>query len=204
MIRLTWYTVCGLLFFIFRLWLDEIKLRRELDFRRHYFSRTCNYFFSVALINNFENMVFNLILATCMVALWVAFFRWDFRFYKRFKTGGLVSSIPLETRSQKVWLIIERLTLHPPILIVGTIPFFTGLRSFVLGSVASNDLSTQIVVIIYASILAYGGFFFLDIRWYERYGWPTGKYMLIAIIASCIIIFPIILIPTLIEIGLFS
>lgn len=203
MITFSVNALCGMAFLVFRLWLDEMKLRKELDFRRRYLSRISNYCFSIALIYNFQNMAFNMILTTSMLALWVAFFRWDWRFYKRFKTGGVVSSIPLETRSQRVWMIIERLTLHPPILFFGTRPFFTGLRSFVLGSVASTDLAAQILSILYASIIIYAGFFFMDVRWSERYGWPTGKIMLYGIILSCVIMFPVILVPTMIEIGWF-
>ncbi|WP_457558106.1 hypothetical protein [Candidatus Harpocratesius sp.] len=201
MITLSAYSIFGLSFLAFRLWIDEVKLKKELDFRRRYLSRIANYFFSIALIYNFQNMTFNIILVTSMPALWVAFFRWDFRFYKRFKTGIPVSSIPLETKSQRTWMIIERLTLHPLMLFFGTRAYFTGLRQFVLGSTASIDFLGQCFSILYALILFYGAFFFLDVRWYKRHRWPTGKIILYALIASCIIIFPIIIIPTMIELG---
>ncbi|MHA1672707.1 MAG: hypothetical protein ACTSYI_03685 [Promethearchaeota archaeon] len=200
MIAVSAFSIIGLLYFTFRLWLDEVKLRNELDFRRRYLSRITNYFFAIAMIYNFESMVFNMILSTSMIALWVAFFRWDFRFYKRFLYGGEIASIPVETRSQKVWMIIERLTLHPPILIIGTIPFFTGLRAFSLGNVASGDLGVQILSMIFGLVLYFGAFFFLDKRWADHYQWPTAKIMLYGIIASCLIIFPIVLVPTIIEV----
>lgn len=200
MITLTVTSVIGLLYLIFRLWLDEVKLGKELDFRRRYLSRFANYFFSIAMIYSFQNMVFNMIMITSMPAIWVAFLRWDVRFYKRFKNGIPVSSIPLETKSQKVWMIIERLTLHPPMLVVGSIPYFTGLREFALGAVSSNDIGAQILSIIYAMILFFSTFFFMDVRWYKRHRWPTGKIILYALIISCILIFPIVLVPTIIEI----
>ena len=200
MIAVSAYSIIGLLYLTFRLWLDEVKLRKELDFRRRYLSRIANYCFSIAMIYNFESMVFNMIVSTSMIALWFAFFRWDFRFYKRFRTGGEIASIPVETKSQKVWMIIERLTLHPPILIMGSIPFFTGLRTFALGNVASHDLGVQVISILFACVLFFGAFFFLDARWADRYQWPTAKLMLIGIIVSCLIIFPIVLVPTIIEV----
>ncbi|MHA1796356.1 MAG: hypothetical protein ACTSUK_09590 [Promethearchaeota archaeon] len=200
MLTPTTTSIIGLLYLIFRLWLDEIKLAKELDFRRRYLSRFANYFFAIALIYNLQNMVFNMIVITSMPAIWVAFLRWDIRFYKRFKKGISVSSIPLETKAQRVWMIIERLTLHPPMLAFGTIPFFTGLRKFALGSASSSDLGGQILTIFYAMILFFSAFFFMDVRWYKRHRWPTGKIILYALIGSCILIFPFILIPTFIEI----
>jgi hypothetical protein len=204
MIAITAYTIGGIIFLLFRLWLDEIKLSKELDFRRRYLSRFSNYYFTLAMIFNFQVMAFNMILTTSLIALWVGFFNWDIKFYKRLYTGGLVSSIPIETTAQKVWMTIERLTLHIPILVFGTIPLFGGLagiRSFTLGATPSVDLGGQVLSTLVAMIIYFATFFFNDERWIHHYKWPTAKIILIAMLASCVLVFPVIFVPTIIELA---
>ncbi|MHA1819797.1 MAG: hypothetical protein ACTSU2_12385 [Promethearchaeota archaeon] len=189
---------------IFRIWLTEVKLRKELDFRRYYLSRIVNICLFIAMIYNFESMTFNMILVTSTPILMVASIFWDTRFYKRLPKVE-------QWQEKKNWLLLERVTLHPPILILGIIPYFSSwfphamkwgaltfhsFKEFAVGSIGtSGPFMAKVIALFYASILIYGALFVLDIRWYERKGWPTAKYMLIATIVMCAIIFPWVLIP---------
>ncbi len=200
--------IYALIFFVFRIWICEAKLRETFDYKRHYFSRVLNIFLCMAMINDFQYFVFNITLVTCVPTLVLALLIWDVNFYKRLRKNWA-------TWDNKGWLILERLTLHPPILIIGLMPYFsqifgmeltmgsltfTGLREFMLGNVASTDIYTQIISTIFALIMNYSAVFFFDKRYYDKKGWPTAKYMLEFITVSSIFTISVIIIPTIFEI----
>jgi len=143
--------IIGVLFLIFRIWLIEFKLKDELQFRRHYLSRFLNYYYCFALISSFTWDLFNFILISETIPMIIALIGWDIPFFIKFKKQNY-------WEKNKVWLIIERATLHPPM--IGTViwMFFSGLKTFV-------DSSNLFIILIITLILGLLPYFLLDRRW---------------------------------------
>ena len=147
--------IIGISFLIFRIWLTEFKLKDELQFRRHYLSRFLNYYYCIALISSFTWDIFNFVLISETIALIFAFIGWDIPFFIKFKKQK-------HWDKNRVWLIIERATLHPPM--IGTVIWmiFSGLKSFV-------DSSNLILIVIITVILGLLPYFLFDERWTKKY-----------------------------------
>lgn len=165
------FPVVGLLFLSFRGWLIFFKIKYELQFRRFYVSRLVNFYFCVMLIFNFKNVIFNIIIAVCFPAM-IFTSLWDFNFYKGFKARTY-------WKKNKNWVLIERLTMHPPILIGGLSLYVIGLQYFV----PPNDLISFFIGI----LIVYPSSFLLDIRLRKRYNWPSGRNLLIVMLISTLI-----------------
>ena len=116
--------IIGISFLIFRIWLTEFQLKDELQFRRHYLSRFLNYYYCLALISSFSWDIFNFILISETIALIIAIIGWDIPFFVKFKEKKFF-------RKNRAWVLIERATLHPPM--IGTViwMYLSGLKSFV-------------------------------------------------------------------------
>lgn len=142
-------------FLIFRIWLTEFKLKDELQFRRHYLSRFLNYYYCIALISSFTWDIFNFVLISETIALIIALIGWDIPFFIKFNKQNY-------WQKNKAWLIIERATLHPPM--IGTVIWmlFLGLKSFV-------DPSNLISIVIITVILGLLPYFLFDQRWTKKY-----------------------------------
>ncbi|TFG25208.1 MAG: hypothetical protein EU533_01350 [Promethearchaeota archaeon] len=162
--------IIGIVFFIFRLWLSTFKLKDELQFRRFYVSRLVNYFFCFSIIFNFKNPVFNVILAVCFPAM-VFTSMWDFNFYRHFKGRTY-------WKKNKTWLLLERMTMHPPILIGGLYIYLTGIWNYV----PPGDL----VVFAIGILFVYPSSYFLDVRLRKRYEWPNGRDLLLVMLFSTV------------------
>ena len=79
------FPILGSLMLIFRIWLCEVKLVRELEFRRRYLSRFMGYFFWVAMVLDFQNDIFNLIIITELVGNIIYLVGWDIPFFLKFR-----------------------------------------------------------------------------------------------------------------------
>ncbi len=147
----------GIVFLIFRIWITEFKLREELQFRRHYLSRFLNYYYGVALLWGFTANLFNFILIADWLPMIIAFIGWDMPFFIKFKRRTY-----WENEKNRVWLLIERATLHPPM--IGTIIWmiFNGLHSYV-------DASHLVIYTLIGSVFVFLPWFLLDHRWTKNY-----------------------------------
>jgi len=162
--------IIGCIFFLFRVWLSFFKLRNELEFRRLYVSRLVNYYFCFMLIFNFQSAVFNVIIAVCFPAMLFTTI-WDYNFYRKFKTRTYWTK-------NRGWLIVERITMHPPLLITGSYMYISGIQKFI----PSDDISPLIIGI----VLVYSSSFLLDIRLRKGYNWPNGRDLIIVMLVSTI------------------
>jgi hypothetical protein len=175
-------------FFLFRLWLCEIKLKDELGFRKNYLSRSISYFVIICWVFDLQSMIFNVMWMGVIPVLCVAAIMWDVRFYKE----AFGKNTPPEWEEKKTWLVLERLTLHPPIIIPGLIPFFLGLRGyqdFILGSTLSSDIFGKTIAVIFGIILMISAFRFGDIRATD--GSKTGKIIWVYHLAIILVMLPI-------------
>lgn len=160
--------VIGSVFLIFRIWLSFWKLRDELDFRRLYVSRLVNYYFCIMLIFNLQSVIFNVIVAVCFPAM-IFTTMWDYNFYRKFKTREY-------WQKNKGWLLVERLTMHPPILICGLYFYIKGIQNFV-----PKDPIWPFIIGI---IIVYGSSYMCDIRLRKRFNWPNGRDLFIVMLVS--------------------
>ena len=150
----------GLIGFFFRLWLSEFKLKDELQFRRHYLSRLVNYYLFLDILFAFQNPIFNAIVIVCFPVMIVTSI-WDMNFFIQFKNRTYFTK-------NHGWLLLERLTLHPPMLIIGLILFIR----------MSVFLPSEIFPWIWGILLVYIPFFFLDERWTSKYYYPQAIIMI--------------------------
>jgi hypothetical protein len=169
-----WISLIGVLFLIFRIWLAEFKLVDELSFRRHYLSRIVDLHFALAWILNFSNFIFNFIVITCFPVMIVTSL-WDSKFFVKFKKRSY-------WKKNHGWLMLERLTLHPPMLICGLYMYITGLTQYF-------NASYGIFPLLVAVSLVYIPFFLWDERWKARYNWPQGLVMLFLMICATIALY---------------
>ncbi|MBY9003376.1 MAG: hypothetical protein KGD73_05345 [Candidatus Lokiarchaeota archaeon] len=158
----------GVLLLIFRFWLSTFKLKDELQFRRFYVSRLVNYFFCLSIIFNFKNPVFNVILAVCFPAM-IFTSTWDVNFYRHFKGRPY-------WKKNKGWLLVERITMHPPILVGGLFIYITGIWNYVP--------PRNLLVFAIGILVVYPSSYFLDIRLRKRYEWPNGRDLLLVMLIS--------------------
>lgn len=170
--------ILGFGMFIFRFWLAEFKLAKELSFRRHYLSRIINLHLFLAIAFNFESPVFNAILIACSPSMLINSI-WDYNFYKSFKNRSYWNK-------NHGWLIVERLTLHPPILIVGFWIYITG----ILGPEGFGRFlpqETGLFPLVMAIALSWIPFYILDKRWISGYNWPQPIIMIILLACATIV-----------------
>ena len=155
---MNWFLfLVGGVFLIFRIWVTEFKLREELQFRRHYLSRFLNYYYGVALLLGFSSNLFNFILIADWLPMIIAFIGWDIPFFLKFKRRTY-----WKNKKNRVWMLIERATLHP--FMIGTIVwmYVKGLHSYV-------DTSMLLVLVIIGSLIVFLPWFLLDHRWTKNY-----------------------------------
>jgi hypothetical protein len=168
-----WFPIFGSIFLIFRIWLCEVKLVKPLDYRRHYVSRFLTYFYAIAMILSFENAFMNISVAGSLPAMVIIFLTFDFR-YIRDHTGKRVEEeIPL-----RFWLLVERWTLHPPLIITGIYWYVIGLKTIVLYPVPSIGYTLLAIALPIVTFLT------IDPRWTKKTEAPLGYIMLLIAILS--------------------
>ncbi|MEM2143138.1 MAG: hypothetical protein QXQ81_07785 [Candidatus Thorarchaeota archaeon] len=151
-------STAGVIFLAFRLWLVERKLVEELQFRRRYTSRFISYYTALATALALNCYVLNLVVMMSFPILLVTV-GWDIRFYRRFSSRNY-------WHKNRTWLIVERLTLHPPVVILALLMIYLGAESYIR--------APTLITIGLATLLLYVPFFLFDERWRSRYLWPQA------------------------------
>ena len=150
--------ILGLALLIFRIWVVESKLKEELQFRRRYFSRFFAYYACLAMIFGLQSYPLNIIIMVAFPILIVTSV-WDVNFYRRFNTQEY-------WKKNRRWAIVERLTLHPPVVIIAIYMILTGARNYI-------EAPSLVMIVIIVVGLCFP-FFFVDERWTKRYQWPQA------------------------------
>lgn len=162
--------IIGISFLIFRVWLVEFKLFQELQFRRRYFSRFFSYYTYLALafglgvyqLNTMVMIAFPILLVTSV---------WDINFYRKLKHQSYWGK-------NKNWACVERLTLHPPVVIVALFMIFNDARNYIQ--------PPNLILMVFSTIILFSPFFLLDVRWTKRYKWPEALVVIGLVLASAI------------------
>jgi len=160
--------ILGVIFLLFRLWIVEFKLKEELKFRRRYFSRFFAYYMCLALVFGLGFWPFNLMVMVAFPILVVTSI-WDINFMRRFRHQD-------HWKNKMKWGILERSTMHPPVVILAIYMILTGARNYI--EVPNLILMVLVVVVLFIP------FFLLDVRWTKRYKWPEALIVIGLIIAS--------------------
>ena len=161
-------TTIGFALLIFRIWLVEIKLKGELQFRRRYFSRFFAYYACLALLFGLQSYPLNIMLMVAFPILVVTSV-WDINFYRRFNTQEY-------WKKNRVWAIIERLTLHPPVVVIAIYMILTGARNYIE--------SPSLVVMVIVIVALFSPFFIVDERWTKKYKWPQALIVIGLVVLS--------------------
>jgi hypothetical protein len=157
-----YFPIVGTIFLLFRLWLCEIKLHEVLGNKRGHTSRFISYYFGLAMILNFSVNVFTLISVISAPAMIFAVLYFDISF---FLNEGR-EDIPL-----KFWQIVERLTLHIPLIVFGIFyyAYSPALEYFQLFTIPKFG-----VALLLAGIPMFG----FDPRISKKADWPRGPFIL--------------------------
>jgi hypothetical protein len=169
------YFLTGLSFLLFRIWIVNFKLREELGKKQYHISRILIHYFCIALITGFSSNLFTLICVVSMPTMITAFIWFDVPYFRTFNADKSSSAI-------KNWILVERLTLHLPIIIFSVLFYTFNKRSFFY------TLFT-IPNIIIAILICFGPFILIDPRIALKDEYPIGKKLLTAAIFETIGIF---------------
>ena len=158
----------GVAFLLFRIWLVEAKLADELQFRRRYFSRFFTYYTGFALVFGLSFYPFNVMVMIAFPIILVTSI-WDINFYRRFRTQTYW------TKNRR-WVLVERLTLHPPVVIVALFMIFNDAKNFIQ--------PPSLFLMIASALVLFLPFFLVDERWTRRYKWPEALVVIGLMVAS--------------------
>lgn len=162
--------IFGFAFLLFRIWIVEAKLVDELEFRRRYFSRFFSYYTALALSFGLLFWPFNVMVMVGFPILIVTSI-WDVNFFRRFKSQSY-------WEKNRRWLLVERLTLHPPLVLVAIYMIVAGARNFIE--------PPNLILMALAVIILFVPFFLLDVRWTRRYRWPQALIVIGLVIGSSV------------------
>ncbi|KXH75982.1 MAG: hypothetical protein AM326_08075 [Candidatus Thorarchaeota archaeon SMTZ-45] len=160
--------IIGVIFLAFRVWLVELKLINELQFRRRYLSRFVNYFACFSLIFGLSSWFLNLIVMIAFPVL-VVTPGWDITFYRRFRNRNY-------WEKNRKWMLVERLTMHPPVILLGVVLLIVRARPFIE--------APNLLFILLAGLVLLSPFFILDERWRTRYNWPQAPTVIGLMLSS--------------------
>jgi hypothetical protein len=73
-------------------------------------------------------------------------------------------------------MLIERLTMHPPVVLLAIFMIFDGARNYIE---PPNLLLMGVLI-----VLSYMPFFLFDDRWTKRYKWPQALHIVALFLAS--------------------
>jgi hypothetical protein len=157
--------IFGIVGLVFRIWLCEIKLKKELEFRSRYVSRFLTYYYFIAMMLSFEVYAFNLMIVISLPMMLIITVFFDIPFMIKF--GDKENEV-----NNRGWLFIERFTLHPPLII-------TGIYWFIIDLTVAFDPFPNILDILLCYGIILVTYSQLDVRWKKKYLWPEGKWMMI-------------------------
>lgn len=160
--------ILGIVFLIFRIWIVEFKLAEQLQFRRRYFSRFFSYYTCLALVFGLEFWPFNVMVMVAFPILVVTSI-WDINFFRRISSQEY-------WKTKRKWGIIERATMHPPVVVVAIYMILMGAQNYI----QPPNLILMVIVVIGLFL----PFFLVDVRWTERYKWPEAIIVIGLLIAS--------------------
>ena len=165
------FMVCGLIGFVFRLWICEKKLKHLLQFRSLYLSRILAYFYFIAMIFAWRSIILNVIVVVGMPLMAFSIFLLDVPFFWQFREAK--NRIP----GYNGWILLERFTLHIPTTITAVIWLTT---RFVL----DYTPFTRLTVFLLCFFIVILPFFLFDVRWAKRFESPRGVFVLLGILGS--------------------
>ncbi|MHA1612738.1 MAG: hypothetical protein ACTSVZ_10805 [Promethearchaeota archaeon] len=162
-----------------RVFMLEFRLRSNLKFERHFLSRLLAYYTFLAMVTDLQSMILNLIVVCSAPMMLIMIFVFDIPFIVRVKQGLPVlpdescreltlNSLPVST---KIWLFVERLTLHTPMVILGTIFYVQGLKGFVFSGLNQWQYFVAMAFVFVPFIL-------FDQRILKKKDWPEGFWLM--------------------------
>jgi hypothetical protein len=166
-------SIIGIIWLVFRIWLPFYKVKDELEFRQMYISRFTNLFAACMLIAGGEAVFLNCLLFASFPAIAILTLIYDIPFYTKFSKRSY-------WKKNKYWVLLERITLHPPVLAVQIWMVVKGIFNFISpGDYISFIICTLLMII--TTLL-------FDPRIIKRYHWPRGLHLILVIIGSCVFI----------------
>ena len=158
--------IIGAILVFFRLWIVFIKLDNELGDKKGHVSRFIALYFLIAMMLDFQNNVFTLISVLTAPAMLIAFFAFDVSYYSKDVS---------ELKEKKFWLILERITLHPPVVFYVVYFYFTSSGIFYLELFTVSKIVAGIIICV-------GPIFTFDPRVIKKDEWPRGPAIIIGAI----------------------
>jgi hypothetical protein len=176
--------VLGVIYLLFRIWLVEIRVKPFLHERARFISRWACYLLGGAMIFDFDKSIvgsaLNLTIIMATPGFIIISLIYDSSFFLNFWKQH-----PELMPRDAFWCVIERLTLHFPVIGIGIWMFVTGIGYFVQNS---------IVVVLLTGVFIFGPYFAFDERWRKKIDWPFGLILFIIMVSIWIIVLVLVLI----------
>ena len=173
--------ILGTGFMIYRFWISHYHLKDLLDYERFFTSRILVLYAAIACIFNYSTIIFNLIIIAAYPMMVFCFFYWDVPFLLKIiqEKPILPETIVIQKSSLKLWLILERFTVHLPIIIIGTPWYLHGIKGNIIPQISVQDY-------IIAMLLVVIPFLFIDPRITKKKLWPEGLWLSLVFLVSAI------------------
>lgn len=169
--------VLGFAYLILRIYLVEFKVKSVLGGQIRFLSRFLAYYTAIAICFNFKHMLFNFIVVGSLPMISIVFFTHDLKFF--FELHKEIN--PKEKSKMYYTLLLERLTLHIPLIISGLIMYFSGVTNYI-------GLSFGIIPILLGTLMILGPLVLFDPRVLKKEDWPVGPIMVGSVAVQFLIV----------------
>ncbi|MHA1745015.1 MAG: hypothetical protein ACTSWW_03380 [Promethearchaeota archaeon] len=177
--------ILGVVGFALRIWLTEFRLVTILGEERHFNSRLLTSYGFTALIFDLQVESLNLVIVGTLPMMLIMLFRYDAPFFFKLVQRKPLITVHTPTTelpfspATNLWLIIERLTLHLPIIFIGLPWYWAGLKAVVFPNLQISSFFITIGLIFVPFLL-------LDPRIRKKMDWPEGLWLFLGGIAWAI------------------
>jgi hypothetical protein len=163
------YIFFGAIGIFFRYWVTNIKLKDGLEHRRFHLSRILALLYFVAMALEFDNNMFTLIVVGALPTMVAAFLFYDITFYRNIFRKDWFTRLEIKEEfvSDRIWIFMERITMHIPMII-------TAIRIYIEGAKDLFLPETNLFTLIAGFIMIYGFYLLVDPRWTQKDEWPAG------------------------------
>jgi hypothetical protein len=166
--------IFGAIGLVFRLWVCEVRLKPLLEHRRRHLSRFLACMFFLGMMAEFSYNTFSLIIIVALPTMVASFVFFDVPFYY-----VIIRDKDEEAHGHRFWLVLERLTLHPPMIIMGIMIYIWGFHDLFYPVL-------ELPMLITGTVLVFVFYFMHDPRWAIKDEPPSGYIILFGAAAETI------------------
>jgi hypothetical protein len=175
-----WLTAFGIAFLLVRLYINEFRVAKWIQPENHFISRINTYLFSFAFIFSLEISILNIPIISGILPFTIIFLRNDMNFILNIKR--FVAEKNITDPKDIFWILIERISLHLPILIAGYYMVFTDIFRFV-----SMEYGIWTFIIPYFFCIFI--YMLVDVRWADDKNPAVGRLIILVFTSMMVLLY---------------